>query len=58
MAMKKMKSAKSAKMAKGGVTNEALGSMGRNEARAANQGGKMRGGGAATKGLKISSKMG
>ena len=41
-----------------GVSNKMLGAFGRNPARAANQSGKMKGGGAATKGLKISKKMG
>lgn len=71
MAMKKLRSAKIVKMAKGGATNKDMGSMGRNMARAKTQespmsktkmkfasGGVMRGGGAAVKGLKISSKMG
>ena len=58
------------KSAKGGATNSNMKAMGRNLARAASQkssasakgkfasGGVIRGGGAATKGLKISSKMG
>lgn len=48
------------KMSKGGATNANMKSMGRNLARAAAQtgGGKMRGAGAATKGTKISAKMG
>lgn len=60
MAMKKQKTAKIVKMSKGGATNANMKSMGRNLARAAAQEGsaKVRGGGAATKGLKISSKMG
>ena len=55
-----MKTAKIVKMSKGGATNADMGKMGRNLARAAAQKGsaKVRGGGAATKGLKISSKMG
>jgi hypothetical protein len=58
--MKKQKTAKIVKMSKGGATNKDMGSMGRNLARAAAQtsGGKMRGAGAATKGTKISAKMG
>ena len=71
MAMKKQKTAKIVKMAKGGATNKDMGTMGRNLARAKTQespmsktkmkfasGGVMRGAGAATKGTKISSKMG
>lgn len=71
MAMKKINPTKMVKMAKGGATNADMKSVGRNMARAKTQespmsktkmkfasGGKMRGGGAATKGLKISSKMG
>lgn len=60
MAMKKMKTAKIVKMSKGGAANADMKTMGRNLARAKAQetSGKMRGGGAATKGLKISSKMG
>ena len=71
MAMKKLRPAKVIKMAKGGVTNADMGKMGRGLAKAKNQssptsktkmkfasGGVMRGAGAATKGTKISSKMG
>ena len=71
MAMKKINPTKIVKMAKGGATNKDMGTMGRNLARAKTQaspmskapakfakGGVMRGAGAATKGLKISSKMG
>ncbi len=50
--------AKSKKMSKGGVTGAAMKAVGRNMARAENQSGTMRGAGAATKGKKISSKMG
>ena len=71
MAMKKINPTKIVKMAKGGVTNKDMGTMGRGLAKAKNQsspmsktkskfasGGVMRGAGAATKGTKISSKMG